>query len=137
MAAPDCSAGFFSQLFAGNAIVCNKTFQNYEVQSEKDAIQSVADNAAAAYGEGSSVAQIAQTTATQQEAQATDDVQNVTDTIAASTVDQLFTTCDDGNSGIAIPGLPCIDWTYLGIGIGVLILLYFVAVFSAFIPKPR
>lgn len=137
MAAPDCSAGFFSQLWSGNAIVCNKTFQEYEVQTEKDAVQSVADNAKEAYGEGSAIANLTQTTATQQEAQVEADVANVTEAISSSTAGQIFTTCDNGGSGIAIPGLPCVNWSYIGIGFGVIVLLYLLAVFAPLISRSR
>lgn len=137
MADDPCSAGFFSKLFSGNAIVCSETFQNYEKTQETAAIQSVADNASAAYGEGSAIAQLTQTTATQQEAQVTGDVADVTTAIADSTAGQLFTTCDNGDAGLALPGLPCVPWLYLGFGVGALVLLYVLALVSSVIPRSR
>lgn len=132
-----CSASFLSQVVSGNVIVCNSAFQDFEESSATDQIQSVVDNAVSNYGENSAAAQTAQTFAEQQEAQISDDVQSVTESVASSNVDQIFTQCDDGNSGLAIPGLPCIDWTYIGIGIAALILLYIVALFSSIIPRGR
>jgi len=132
-----CSAGFLSQVFSGNAIVCSDTFKNYEAESEKSQIQSVADNAAAAYGQDSLAANVAQTAADQQEQQATDDVNNVTDAVASSTAGQIFTTCSDGSGGLAIPGLPCIDYNYIIYGVIGLVLLYVFATVASFIPKPR
>jgi hypothetical protein len=134
-AASPCSAGFGSQLLSGNLITCSSTFKDYLQSSETDQIQSVADNAAANYD--SDVANVAQTAADQAESQAQSDVDNVTNAVASSTYAQVFTTCDDGNAGLSLPGLPCIDWTYLGLGVAALVVLYFVAVFSSFIPRGR
>jgi len=132
-----CDAGFLSQLFAGNAITCSSTFQDYEQASETSQIQSVVDNANTYYGEGSPTAQIAASTAAQQEAQATADVSNVTNAVASSKIGQIFTTCDSGASGLAVPGLPCVSFKWLGLGLAALIGLYFLAVVSSFVPRPR
>ena len=137
-----CDANIFSQLFSGNAIVCSTTFQNYETTSGEAQIQQVADNEQAQADVGQvpqANADIAQTAADQQEAQVSGDVQNVTQAIGNSTVDQFFTTCPSGSSGIAIPGtgLPCIPWKYLGIGVALLLVTYVVAVFSSVLPHPR
>lgn len=132
-----CDAGFLSQVFSGNAIVCSKTFQDYEASSEKSQIQSVADNAAEYYGDGSPTAQIAQATATQQIGEADMDVTNVTQAVSSSKVGQIFTTCDSGDSGLAVPGLPCISFKWLGVGVAALVALYFLAVVSSFVPRPR
>jgi hypothetical protein len=132
-----CSDSLLSQIFKGNAIACSQTFQDYEAGQEKDSIQSVVDNAQEYYGDNSDVVQVATTAAAQQEAQAVDDVTNVVDSVAASNYAQIFSTCDDGNGGLSIPGLPCIDYTYLLYGAIGLVVLYFVALFSSFIPRPR
>lgn len=132
-----CSDSLISQIFKGNAITCSSTFQDYLVGQEKDSIQSVVDNAAEYYGPDSSTVQVATTAASQQEAQAVDDVKNVVDSVAASNYAQVFSTCDDGNGGLAIPGLPCIDYTYILYGVIALVVLYFVAVISSFVPRPR
>src|SRR5271168_4851644 len=88
-----CSASFVSQVFSGNAIVCSQTFQDYETEDATSQIQSVVDNANTNYGEGSATAQVAQTIATQQEAQTAADVASTTSAVASSTVGQIFTTC--------------------------------------------
>lgn len=132
-----CDASFVSQVFAGNAVVCSKTFQQYETKSAQAQIQSVVDNANTAYGEGSATAQVADTVATQQEAQSASDVAGVTQAVASSKVGQIFTTCDSGDSGLAIPGLPCVSFKWLGIGAGVLVALYVLAVVASFVPRPR
>lgn len=132
-----CASSFLSQVFAGNAIVCSKTFQDYETDEAKSQIQSVVDNANTNYGEGSSTAQIAQAVATQQEAQSAADVAATTDAVASSTVGQIFTTCASGDSGLAIPGLPCISFKWIGIGLAALVALYFLALVSSFVPRPR
>jgi hypothetical protein len=124
-------------VFAGNAIVCSKTFQDYETSSAEAQIQTVVDNANTNYGEGSATAQVAQTIATQQEAQSAADVAATTDAVASSTVGQIFTTCASGDSGLAIPGLPCISFKWIAIGIGGLVVLYFLALVSSFVPRPR
>jgi hypothetical protein len=130
-----CTSSFITQLVSGNAIVCNFTFEASQAQDEVDQIQTVVDNAVSNYGSDSPTATAAETAALQQQAQASDDVTSIDTDIANSSVDQVFTTCDDGNAGLQIPGLPCIDWTYLLIGIGLLVVLYFAAVFSSLIPR--
>jgi hypothetical protein len=130
-----CQASLFSQVFSGNAIVCSSTFKDYETKSAQDSIQSVADNAAKFYD--STVADISQTAADQQEAQVPTDVQDTSESIANSTVGQVFTTCSNGDSGISVPGLPCIPWSYLAYGGIALIVLYFLAIISSFVPRPR
>jgi hypothetical protein len=138
MAASDpCSASFLSQVFSGNAVVCSSTFQQMETTDATAQIQSVVDNADTYYGEDSPAADTAATAAAQQEAHVSADISNITESISSSTVGQVFTTCDDGNSGLAIPGLPCIDWDYLLYGVIALIVLYFVAIISSFVPRPR
>jgi hypothetical protein len=134
---PACNASVFSQLVSGNLIVCSSTFQSAQVESEQAQIQSVADNAAQNYGDDSVVANITQSAADQQEAQASSDVTAIDNAIAASNVDQFFTTCSDGNDGIAIPGLPCINYTYILYGLIALVVLYFLAVAQSFVPRPR
>lgn len=132
-----CDASFFAQVFAGNAVVCNKTFQNYETKSAQDSIQSVVDNANTNYGSGSAVANVAETTAAQQEAQVTADTANVIEAVANSKVGQIFTTCDSGDAGLAVPGLPCISWKYLLYGAAALVALYVLALISSLVPRPR
>jgi len=132
-----CSAGFLSQVFSGNAIVCNQTFQDILADDEVSQIQSVVDNAVQNYGADSSTVQVAQTAASQQEAQAASDVANVTDAISSSTVGQIFTTCSSGDSGLSIPGLPCISFFWIGIGLASLVALYILAIVSSVIPRPR
>jgi hypothetical protein len=132
-----CSDSLISQIFKGNAITCSDTFKDYLVGQEKDSIQSVVDNAATYYGEDSTTVHVAQTAASQQEAQAENDVKQITDDVAASNFGQIFTTCDDGNGGLAIPGLPCINYTYLLYGGIALVVLYFVAIIASFVPRPR
>lgn len=131
-----CSSSFLTNLFAGNAIVCSQTFQASEAASEQSDIQSVVDNAQAAYGADSTTADVAETAATQQEAQISSDVANVTNAVAASTAGQFFTTCPSGDSGLALGGLPCISFKWLGVGLVGLLLLYFLAIFSSVIPRP-
>lgn len=137
MSTSPCAASFFSQVFSGNAIVCNSTFQNSEISDATAQIQSVVDNADTFYGDDSPASATAATAAAQAESQVTSDVQNVTDSISSSTVDQVFTTCNDGSSGISVPGLPCIDWKYIAIGGVILVVLYFAAIISSFVPRPR
>ena len=139
-AANPCNDSFLSQVFSGNAIVCSDTFKNYLTTSESDAVQKVADNAQAQADAGlisQESADVAQTSADQQEAQATDDTTNVTTAIANSKVGQIFTTCDNGDAGLAVPGLPCISWKWLGIGAVALIALYVAALVSSVVPRPR
>jgi len=132
-----CSSSFLSQVFAGNAIVCSKTFQDYETDDANSQIQSVVDNANTNYGEGSATAQVAQTIATQQEAQTSADIASTTDAVASSAVGQIFTTCASGDSGLAIPGLPCISFKWIAIGIAGLVALYILALVSSIVPRPR
>lgn len=132
-----CSDSLLSQIFKGNAITCSDTFKDYLAGSEVDSIQSVVDNAKEYYGDDSTVVSVAETAASQQEAQATSDIQSAVDTVTSSNYAQVFSTCDDGNGGLSIPGLPCIDYTYLLYGVIALVVLYFVAVFASFIPRPR
>lgn len=133
MSTSPCAAGFLSRVFSGNEIVCNSSFQNMETTNATSQIQSVVDNADTFYDD--TVSSVAQTAATQQEAQVSFDVANVTDAISSSTAGQFFSTCPDGNGGIAIPGGPCIDYEYLIFGVLALVALYFIAIFSSFIPK--
>lgn len=132
-----CTDNFFSQLVKGNALACSTTFQNYETSSAQDSIQSVADNAATYYGPDSTVSDVAATTAAQQEAQSPSDVANTTQAVASSTVGQIFTTCPDGGSGLAIPGLPCINFSYIAYGVLGLVALYVLALVASFVPRPR
>jgi ribulose 1,5-bisphosphate carboxylase large subunit-like protein len=132
-----CNDSFLSQIWSGNAIVCSDTFKNYETKNANTQIQSVVDNAKTNYGEGSATAQIAESVATQQEAQTASDVENVNQAVAKSKVGQIFTTCDSGDSGLAIPGLPCISFKWIALGIGGLVVLYFLALVSSVIPRPR
>jgi hypothetical protein len=132
-----CADSFLSQVWSGNVIVCAKTFKDYETKSAQDQIQTVVNNANTYYGTGSSAAQVAEATATQQEAQSSADVTNVTDAVASSKVGQIFTTCGDGNSGLAIPGLPCIDFKYMLYFVVAMVLLYALALVSSIVPRPR
>lgn len=132
-----CSRSYLSQLFSGNAIVCSTTFKNYLVSDEQASVQKVVDNAQTYYGTDSAAAQVAEATATQQEAQAPGDVTNTTDSVAASMAGQFFTTCNNGDSGIALPGLGCVSWKYLSYGAIALVVLYFLALVSSFVPRPR
>ncbi len=135
-----CTDNFFSQVLKGNAIVCSTTFQDYETSSAQDSIQSVADNAQTQADLGNlsqDAADVAQTAADQAEAQSPGDVANTTQAIATSTAGQIFTTCPNGGSGLAVPGLPCINFSYLAYGAIILIVLYVLALVSSFVPRPR
>lgn len=130
-----CQAGFVSQLFSGNAIVCSSTFKDYETKSAQESIQAVADNASTYYDDR--VAGVAQAAADVQESYVPTDVQDTSEYIASSNVGQVFTTCGNGSAGIAIPGLPCIPYSYLMYGAIALVVLYILALVSSFIPRPR
>jgi hypothetical protein len=137
MATNPCATSFLSQVFSGNAVVCNQTFQDSETTDATAQIQSVVDNADTFYGEDSPAFATASTAASQQEAQVSADISNVTNSVASSNVGQIFTTCDDGNGGLAIPGLPCIDYNYLIYGVVGLIVLYILALVNSIVPRPR
>src|SRR4029077_1287922 len=137
MATSPCDASFLSQVFSGNAIVCSSTFQQMETTDATAQIQSVVDNADTYYGDSSPAAETAATAAAQQEAHISADISNVTESVSSSTVGQVFTTCPNGGSGIAIPGLPCINFSYILYGAIALFALYFLAVVSSFVPRPR
>lgn len=137
-AAPNsCDASLLSQTFAGNLIVCSKTFRDYETQSGQAQIQSVVDSATKYYGPDSSTARVADAAATIQEAQVPADVSSTNDAVAASTVGQVFTTCGNGDAGIAIPGVPCLPFKWLALGAAALVVLYFLAIISSLVPRPR
>jgi len=135
-----CNDSLFGRVLSGNAIVCSSTFKDYLTKSEQDAVQDVADRAQAQADAGyisQHSADVAQTAADQQSEQADADTENVTDAIAKSKVGQIFTTCDNGDSGLAIPGLPCVSWKWIGIGAAALVVLYVLALVSSFVPRPR
>ena len=136
MSSAPCDAGFLSQVFSGNAIVCNSSFQQYETDSGVAQIQSVIDNADTFYS-GTAADAVANTVGSQQETQVSEDVANVTDSISNSSAGK---TCSDGSPGIDLTflGGPCIKFLWLEIGGGIiiaLIILYFLAIFSSVIPK--
>ena len=140
-----CDANYLSQFVSGNIIVCSTTFQDYETFTGQAEIDQVAVNAAsqaiqaAQNGDFSklSTVNVAATAALQQEAHVPSDVANTTDAVASSTVGQIFTTCGNGDAGLAIPGLPCIAFKWLALGIGGLVVLCFLALVSSIVPRPR
>jgi hypothetical protein len=141
-----CDGSLLSRILAGNAVVCSDTFKQYETKSATGQIQSVADNAATNYGADSVTAQVAQQTATAQEAQVPLDTSNITQAVAASSAGKVFGADCNGEPGLdlSIVGGPCLTYTLLReIGLGVLLaatagmILYGVAIFGPLIPKGR
>lgn len=144
MANDPCSAGFFSKLFSGNAIVCSDSFRAAQTASGEAQIQSVADNAAENYND--LVATATQTAADKQAAQVSSDVNAIDDSVAASTLGRIFQADCDGSPGIdlSIVGGPCIkNSTLKEVALGLLLALivgffiYGAAILGPFIPKGR
>lgn len=141
-----CSAGFFSRLFSGDAIICSGAFQSYEQSQEEAGIQSVADNASTNYGAGSLTASVAAQASNAQILASKLDTSTINSELAQTDAGKILNSTCDGAPGIdlSIVGGPCLSYDqlkkyglYAGLGIGALIILYVLGIVSSFIPKRR
>lgn len=121
MASDPCAAGFFSQLFHGNALLCVQKSGN--VAAGQAEIQSVADNASQAYGPDSIAAQVAQQTADVQKNYVVGDVTQITSDIGNSDIGNplLNDSCD--GLDFTVVGLGCLTKTTLYVVAGIIVLI--------------
>lgn len=102
-----CDASIGSQILGGNFLLCRQ--QADLTQAEQDQIQSVADNAAAAYGNNSPVTQAVQQSADVQKKYAAGDTTAITQDIAKSSLFHPFSNPDCSGADLTIVGLGCIQ----------------------------
>lgn len=123
MATNPCDAGFLTQLWQGNAIICSQTFQQSQVadavQQQTDTLNNVIQN----YGNDSIQSQVA-TQATKAAIAATPgDVSSIDASIASSGIGNPLGNPDCSGVDLTIVGLGCIQSYYIWIAVAIVTLL--------------
>lgn len=125
--------GFLTNLWNGNAIVCNDTFKQSQIDSGQAEIQSAVDNAP-----DSAAQQVGQQVANAQKLAFVSDVNAIFSDVAKSAT--AGKTCDDGSPGIDLTliGLPCLKYSWFkwgAVAVAGLILLYVLALANSIVPR--
>ena len=125
--ATDCSASFLSQLWSGNAIICNSTFRNYEaaqaVKQQVDTLQNVQTN----YAGQTDVIAAAEASTAAAIAAAPGDTQDAIDSVLNSCAGDPLSCSDCDGINLSLFGGGCLSWTWIYIALAIvagLILLF-------------